>query len=246
MNNYICTGIVRHRRYRDRQHNFRYKVLMFHLDLDNVDEIFNDAKLFAYNKSNLVAFKDKNYLNKNYKDCKHKVLELLAEKGLNSNIDKLYLLTNLEYLGYCFNPISMYFCISEGKIKYLILEVTNTPWGKRHNYVLEPQEVKNNIYKAEFIKELHVSPFLPMEYIYKINCKYTAEKIIVHLENHIDNKIEFDATLNLNMLPINNKTLYKYLFARFPATIKVICAIYWEATKLWLKGIKYITPRDKQ
>ncbi len=48
------------------------------------------------------------------------------------------LLTHLRYFGYCFNPVSFYYCYdpSGQDIVAVVAEVTNTPWGERHCYVL--------------------------------------------------------------------------------------------------------------
>ena len=48
------------------------------------------------------------------------------------------LLTNLRYFGHGFNPVSFYFCFDAGgeRVEAVVAEVTNTPWGERHAYVL--------------------------------------------------------------------------------------------------------------
>lgn len=40
------------------------------------------------------------------------------------------LLTHLRYFGYCFNPVSFYFCYSRdsGEVETIVAEVSNTPW----------------------------------------------------------------------------------------------------------------------
>ena len=71
------------------------------------------------------------------------------------------------------NPVSFFFCFSGAALgeplQAVVAEVTNTPWGERHCYVLEadadsksragPVEVRN-------AKELHVSPFMSMDLTY--------------------------------------------------------------------------------
>ena len=47
------------------------------------------------------------------------------------------LLTHLRYLGYIFNPISVYYCYGKGDDtpRCYVLEVSNTPWNERVCYV---------------------------------------------------------------------------------------------------------------
>jgi DUF1365 family protein len=47
------------------------------------------------------------------------------------------MLTHLEYFGYCFNPISVYYMYGEdGRVETVVAEVSNTPWMEMHLYVL--------------------------------------------------------------------------------------------------------------
>ena len=49
------------------------------------------------------------------------------------------LLTHLRYFGHCFNPVSFYYCYDAAgeRVAAVVAEVTNTPWGERHAYVLD-------------------------------------------------------------------------------------------------------------
>jgi len=49
---------------------------------------------------------------------------------------KVFLLTNLRYWGYCYNPVSFYFCVNEQQqLRFILAEINNTPWNQRHCYV---------------------------------------------------------------------------------------------------------------
>lgn len=219
---------------------------MHHLSLGTIESAFSDSKLYSYDSRNIASFKKTNYLGKKNKGVYEKALNILKDNNVSEEFDDIFILSNLEYLGYCFNPISIYFCIQGRVIKYLILEVTNTPWGERHCYVLKPCLLRENIYSSSFRKVLYVSPFLDMDYEYKINCKYTENKIIIHLESTSNNTVDFDATLSLNTEEVSAKSLNKYLITRMPNTIKTIVTIYWQAFKILLKGIRYLPPKKKE
>ena len=52
------------------------------------------------------------------------------------------LLTNLRTLGHCFNPVCFYYLFEpDGEtLGAVVAEVTNTPWGDRHAYVLRRED----------------------------------------------------------------------------------------------------------
>ena len=212
---------------------------MMHLNLHEIKDIFKPYWLWSTDKPNIARFQRKRYLSTPKVDLLQEVRDLIYQKT-GATIDQVCLLTNLAYFGYCVNPISIYFCFIQGKLTHCIAEVTNTPWGHSHPYILKPECIRDNIYYMSFKKELHVSPFLTMDYEYHMRCKYTQDKIIVHIENKQNNEIHFDATLSLNLHPINHKNL-RHTLLRFPfMTGRVILGIYWQALRLWLKKIKYV------
>ena len=47
-----------------------------------------------------------------------------------------------------------------------MLEVTNTPWGERHWYVLD---ARGDTTTTTTAKAMHVSPFLPMDLDYEVS-----------------------------------------------------------------------------
>ena len=155
---------------------------------------------------------------------------------LGLSIENVFLLTGLSYLGYCFNPISVYLCFCEEKLVAIITEVTNTPWREKKCYVLEPEEIKKDLYKVSFKKKLHVSPFLKMDYCYNMRLKLSENQIIIHINNTQNNNVHFDATLSLRCKPMSHLTMALALLKYPLMSVKVILAIHWEAFKLLIKG----------
>jgi uncharacterized protein len=240
----IFTGIVRHRRFTPKRHQFSYKLFMFCFDIGDLPNSFKQIKNVSIEAFNWFSFRRKNYMSHPDTPLDEYARQLVASKFNTYPKGKIYLLTNLSCLGYCFNPISLYFIFDETnqQLDYLIIEVTNTPWGEKHNYVLSSlARSKNDVYDFKFQKELHVSPFMAMNYNYQFNLKLNRQKIIVHMENHIDGKKDFDATLILKAAA-QNASSFKKILRHFPLiTYKVAAAIYWQALKLWMKGVPFHT-----
>lgn len=235
----IFTGKVRHRRFIPKKHQFSYKLFMFCFDIGNMSDAFKDIQQISIEKFNWFSFERKNYLTHPEVSLDKYARELVAAKFNTYPQGKIYLLTHLSCLNYCFNPISLYFIFNETEqLAYLIIEVTNTPWGEKHHYVLENSSKESGpIYRFQFQKELHVSPFMSMDYTYHFTLKLTPQKIIVHMENYSKGKKDFDATLTLTAA---SQTSWKKIVMRYPLiTYKVAAAIYWQAFKLWLKGVRF-------
>ncbi len=245
MNSCIFIGNVQHRRFVSKTHKFNYRLFMLYLDLAELDHVFNDYWLWSHKGFNLAAFKRNKYLGDPNESLLNSVKKLMAQQT-NTVPDKVCLLTNLAYYGYCFNPISLYFCQQQNQLTHCIAEVTNTPWNEQHAYVLTANAVKPDVYTMHFQKALHVSPFLTMDYEYRLQCKYTPQQIIVNIENWQNDACHFDATLSLQAKPINHRNLAKILL-QFPfITGKIITAIHWQALRLWLKRVPIIAhPRRR-
>ncbi len=162
----------------------------------------------------------------------------LVEAETGSRPDgPVMLLANLRYFGKLMNPIACYYCYEDDgeTLSAVVAEVTNTPWGERHAYVL-PATRGTALLRASFDKCFHVSPFNPMTMHYAWSSHVPGERIGIHLENRMNGSKVFDATLSLRREDISSGALARLLLLRFPLmTIKVAAAIYWEALRLFLK-----------
>ena len=136
--NVLFKGTLRHRRFVPKKHQFSYKLFMFCFDIKHVFNSFLNIKQVSVEKFNWFSFRRKNYLSHPEIALDDYARQLIWAKFNVNPKGNIYLLTQLSCLGYCFNPISIYFVFDETNrfIDFLLLEVTNTPWGEKHNYIL--------------------------------------------------------------------------------------------------------------
>ena len=195
----LYTGTIRHRRFDPKIHEFNYSICLFCLNTLTVSQTLANRKGISIEGFNFFSFRRRDYLPDPTDSLDVTARKIIAiQTGIYPQ-GKIYVLTQLSNLGYCFNPINFYFVFAEQseQLAFLLLEVTNTPWGKKHHYVipLTDKEKQDQLYHVNFTKQLHVSPFMAMDYAYDFKLKLTGDSILVHLENIQAGEKHFDATL---------------------------------------------------
>ena len=243
MNSCLYIGKINHRRFHPHRHLFSYKLFMLYLDLAELNQVFRNRWLWSIQRPALAWFRRRDHFGDPNLPLATCVRDLVERETGRRPQGPIRLLTHLRYFGYCFNPISIYYCFdSAGKqLEILVVEVTNTPWGERHCYVLDATQQTTGKHHYRFRKAMHVSPFMPMALDYDWRCNEPGERLGVHMDVLADGEKMFDATLGLRRQVISGSTLAGILL-RFPImTFKVIAAIHWEALRLWLKQVPLFT-----
>ena len=243
MHSALYVGKVRHRRYVDKPHAFTYPLYLCYLDLGELPAALSFGWLASSTRRAAVRFRREDHLGDPAQPLDEAVRELVERETGWRPEGPIRLLTHPRYLGYVMNPLSVYYCFAgDGEtLEALVLEVNNTPWGERHCYVLDAKRRMEGPGAAQyaFQKAFHVSPFMGMDYVYRCRVGAPEELLLFHLENHKDGSIEFDATLTLRRRPLDGRNL-AVLLLRFPLmTLQVSAGIYYEALRLWWKGVTY-------
>lgn len=244
MNSCLYEGQLRHRRFTPRGHTFDYRVCYAWLDLDELETVFDRRWLWSTRRPAPIRFRRSDYLGDPALPLKQAVSDRVHGVTGRRPAGPICLLTHLRHFGHNFNPVSFYFCFdAQGEqVETVVAEVTNTPWGERHAYVLpRPDDTPpfSPLLRFRLNKSFHISPFMPMNIRYDWRFMVNKDYMAVHLENHDDDGKVFDATLSLTRSPLDARHCASVLL-RYPLmTVKVISAIYWQALRLYLKGIPF-------
>ncbi len=212
---------------------------MTYLDLAELSSVFNGRWLWSARRTAVARFRRADHFGDPTLPLDEAVRQLVREQTGRSLEGPICLLTNLAWVGYCFNPISLYFCFAADgrRLATLVAEVTNTPWAERHCYVLDAQgTTESSACEFQFTKQLHVSPFLPPNISYRLRVRGPARQLVVHLEAERGGEKLLDATLSLKQRAINGGGLARMLL-RYPLLPQLTLArIHWQALKLWWTG----------
>jgi DUF1365 family protein len=117
---------------------------MMYLDLDELSTIFAGRWFWSIEHANIATFFRRDHVGASDIPLKETIRNLVESETSSRPTGAIRLLTHLSYFGYCFNPLSIYFCFEfsgpndtgEERLHSVVAEVTNTPWGERHCYVL--------------------------------------------------------------------------------------------------------------
>jgi len=230
----IYEGTIRHRRFAVRNHSFRYRIAMAYVDLDELPTLLRGR--LTRSRPGLVRFRRRDYLGDPGTPLDTAVRALVRERLGSAPQGPIRLLTHLRTFGHCFNPVSFYYCFAEGgeRLEAIVAEVTNTPWGERHAYVLDAD---GQIPQGGFDKALHVSPFMPMDQRYTWRAPAPGETLSVQIESTRDGRKAFDATLGLKRRPLTRRSLARTTARHPAATLRMLALIYGHAVALKLKGV---------
>ena len=243
-NSCIYVGNVIHKRFKPKEHFFKYRVFSLLLDLSEINLIQKKISFFSYNRFNLISFFDKDHGNRDGSNLKDWVIKNIQKYNIETKNIRIKLLCYPRILGYVFNPLSVFFIYNEDSSLVAILyEVKNT-FGEQHTYVFKTKN-QLKLIENKCQKKFFVSPFMDLDSTYYFKILYPEDTLSVVIDQR-DNlgKLLFASQdgKRINLSPKN--LLFSYL--KHPLmTFKIISAIHFEALRLWVKGIKLVKKKIK-
>ena len=232
----IYEGTIRHRRFAVRRREFEHRLALAYVDLDELPSLLGGR--LVRREPGLLRFRRGDYHGDPDASLSQSVRDTVQASTGRRPEGPIRLLTQLRSFGHCFNPVSFYYCHAPaGEVEAVVAEVTNTPWGERHAYVLAGERPESRILRGRFDKHLHVSPFLEMDHVYDARLTVPGPTLSVHIENRREDEVQFDATLALERFELTPAAATG-LLRRYPAaTSRVLGLIYLHGLRLKLGGV---------
>jgi len=232
----IYEGTVRHRRFLPTLHEFAPKLFLAYLDVDALPGSLDRLPLWSARRPALVRFRSRDFLDGSDRPLGAVVRDLVQARIGRRPTGPVHLLAQLRTFGWLFNPLAVYYCWTpDGRaLDAIVLEVTNTPWGERHWYVLDAQHDMTTTTAA---KAMHVSPFVPMDVDYRITWTVPDAELSLRIEVEREHTPVVDAELVVRRTTIDRGRAVAVL-ARYPMLpLRVSAGIYAKAARLVARGV---------
>jgi uncharacterized protein len=229
----LYEGQVVHDRRAGMRNLFRYRVYMWHVDLDELDELDRRLWAFGHDRRALTTIRARDHLGDPRRTIRENLQRYLSAHGIDLADGRVSLLTNARVLGYVFNPLSLFYCHRpDGALRCVVAEVHNT-YGERHCYLLEPGERG----RASAAKEFYVSPFLTVDGTYEMSVVAPDERLSVQMALRQGGERVFAASLTGRRMPLTNATVARMLLRHPLMTARVTSLIHLQGVKLFLRGV---------
>jgi uncharacterized protein len=239
----VYEGWIRHRRFEPIEHEFRYRLFLMYLDLDELPQVLDPYPLWSGRRPAPARFRRADFMGDPARPLAECARDAVEEQTGRRPAGPVRLLANLRYLGHAFNPVGFYYCFGDDgkRVEAVVADVNNIPWGEHHPYVLARGPQRGPVLSDQFDKALHVSPLMGMDQTYAFRAGEPGKRLAVHIESRPEGGEgkAFDATLSLRRRELSRALLGRLLL-RYPAmSLQIVAKIYAQSLRLKLKGARY-------
>ena len=226
-----ATGVfettIRHTRRVPFRRSFTHRSHTWLVDLDDLPD---HGRLGPLLGPLLGRFEARDHLGDPSRSIKDNVAAFLRREGVELGGGRVLMAAHPRALGYCFNPISVFWVFPEQDRPCVVVEVHNT-YGDRHAYLVHPDEHG----RASTPKQMYVSPFHGTDGRYDLQVPVPEHRLHVAVTLTTDDGARFSASLT------GRRTSRGPLRAA-PAAIRGAVLIRVHGITLWLRRLP-VRPR---
>ena len=233
----LYVGTISHQRSLPRQHQFSYPFFMWYLNLEQLDQLPAMGKWFSTSSWALSRFNRSDYYGSPEIPLAAAIKQRMQELTNHPVQGSVFGLMNMRTLGLYFSPVNFYYGFdANDQLSHFLAEVSNTPWNERHQYC---HYIQDNNLEPDNDKKFHVSPFNPMNQHYQWKFNTPENQLNVTIKVDDERGHLFTASLRLEQRALTLQTVRKELLKKPVMTAYIVSRIYWQALKLYLKGVPY-------
>ena len=245
MQSCIYKGEIFHTRQSPVQHSFRYRLFWLYLDLGEWSEVSKQVRGLSQYRFAPASFCRGDHLGDQDMPLDAAVRQFVLETaGKDLATGSIRVLTQPRSFGIYFSPLNLFYCFDQNEeLAAVVGEVSNTPWGERHHYLLwSGNQVETNEpgqKRFRHAKQFHVSPFMPMDQEYDWQVNVPGDQLSAQLQTVRGGQAYFAAKMTLQRRPLTSWTLAAELCRSPISAGRVLTAIYFQALRLWMKRCPY-------
>lgn len=233
----LYQGIVRHTRVNPRKLALRHRCFWLALDVDRIDLVAKRLAILSRNAFNILSVNDGDFGDGSVRPLRSQIEKHIGSAGINARPAKIILFGMPRVLGYGFNPICLYFCLSETDAPMAIVYEVHNTFGERHSYVAAVKNASSMIEQTAE-KAFYVSPFMDMDMRYRFKLVLSDKRLSLSINaSNVQGPVIF-TSLHADRSELTSGSLFKAWVSHPLLSLKVITAIHFHALRLWFKGIK--------
>ena len=246
---YSCK--ISHHRFGKRKHSFKNSFFWFALKNSELNNISNSGiKLVGIEKFSLYKFSYLDHMDFNQGSLSLNLSYYLRSQGLSTKIRDFTIYTNLSFIGYIFNPMSIILVELEDNKKCAVIEIGNT-FNEIKPYFVSPDCFKNNNFQITVQKLFYISPFIDhrnyMTFNFRTNDSYFSLEVIdFKLEKDGKKEIILRTELKGEQSPLTRQNIIRNTLKHPFNTLYIIFFIHFHALILMIKKVKFYKKNEYQ
>ncbi|GAA2149796.1 hypothetical protein GCM10009844_29860 [Nocardioides koreensis] len=234
----VYATTIRHTRRRPFRRTFEHRSHTWLVDLDDLPG--HGPLLRPLLRPFLGSFEGRDHLGDPSRTIRENLDAFLADHGLEA--DRVLMAAQPRAFGYCFNPISVFWCFdAAGAQTATVVEVHNT-YGDRHAYLVHPDEQG----RATTPKAMYVSPFHGTDGTYELAVPVPGDRLHVAVSLRTDDGAVFSASLTGTRTPggTSRRATRLQALRAAPAALRGSILIRSHGIWLWVRRLP-VRPRPQ-